>query len=75
MKQLKYFLLGALSIIIVLPCINKFLEVFDLWIETLKINSSKKILNYQKDTIILKEFISPQNEYYEDEIYNDIDEE
>lgn len=75
MKQLKYFLLGALSIIVVLPCINKILEVFDLWIETLKINPSKKLLNYQKDTIILNEFINPQSEYYEDEVYNFEDEE
>lgn len=74
MKQLKYFLMGVLSIIVVLPIINKLLEVVDLWIETFKIKPSKKILNYEKDMIVLKEFIAPSNEYYVEEVFNDIDE-
>lgn len=66
MKNFKYFLLGVGSIIIVLPIINKFLELIDVWIEALKIKPADKILEHQKKVVVLSEFINPQ-EYYDDD--------
>lgn len=76
MKQLKYFILGALTILLAIPVINKLLEVIYLWIDVLKINPSKKILNYEKDTQLLKEFLKPTPPLYDmcDDDYEDFEE-
>lgn len=59
MKQLKYFLLGATSVMFLLPILHAFLEVILLWIETFESKPKEKILNHQKNVIILEDFISP----------------
>ena len=76
MKQLKYFLFGIMSVLFVLPIINRLLEVIELWIETFKISPSKKIMNAQKDVTILSEFLSEpkvETEYDIEYLYDDED--
>ena len=62
MKQLKYFILGAISILWFIPIVEKLLEVVSLWIDTLAIKPSKKLLNYKKDITILQDFIKQPEE-------------
>lgn len=69
MKNIKYFALGILSITFLIPVIDKFLELSELWIETLKIKPSIKILNYQKDSQVIKEFIKPIESIYDEDEY------
>jgi hypothetical protein len=68
MKQLKYYIYGMISVIFILPILNQLLEVITLWIEAWKINPNTRILKYQKDTTILREFIQPQEEMAEYEV-------
>lgn len=75
MKNFKYFLFGSAIALVFISIIEKFMELIMLWIEVLKIRPSKKLLNYQKDVMILKEFLKPTpyvdledfEEDYEDE--------
>lgn len=76
MKQLKYFIGGILTILLFLPISNKFLELVELWIETLKIKPSLRLLNFQKDTTLLREFLEQppeENIVYEYEFYDEED--
>lgn len=76
MKQLKYYLAGIISVLFVLPILNKFMDVILLKIETLLIKPSMKILNYHKDTTILREFTKqaePTQDYEVEYIYIDDD--
>lgn len=76
MKNLKYYIGGVISILFILPLLNKLLEVVGLWIETLAIKPSMKILNYHKDTTILREFTKqaePTPDYKVEYIYIDDD--
>lgn len=78
MKQLKYFILGMISIMWIVPITEKILEVIFLWIETLKIKPTKKIMQSQKDTMILREFLSVpkvETDYDVEYVYGDEDEE
>lgn len=58
MKQFKYFIFGMISILWIVPICEKVLEVIFLWIETLKIRPTKKILESSKNNIILSEFLN-----------------
>ena len=78
MKNLKYYVLGAATILFAVPICNQIMELIYLWIETLKTYPSKKILNYEKDTTVLREFIKPveptldyEVEYYGDDDYDE----
>ena len=62
MKNLKYYIAGIISVLIIVPVIDQLLEVIFLWIETLKIKPTKKILNGSKDMIILQDFIKQPEE-------------
>jgi len=74
MKQLKYFIAGIATILFFIPILDKFLEVVLLWIETLKINSTKKILESQKNTLLLREFLfTPSQDLEYEEEYDDED--
>jgi hypothetical protein len=74
MKSLRYFLGGVISVLFLLPILNKLSDVIFLWIETLKIRPAKKILNYQKDITVINEFIKQPEESYDYEIeYSDDD--
>ena len=75
MKNLKYYVLGAVTILFAVPICNQLMELISLWIETLKTHPSKKILNYEKDFTVLREFIKPveQTFDYEVEYYGDDD--
>lgn len=76
MKQLKYYLAGIISVLFVLPILNKFMDVILLKIETLLIKPNMKILNYNKDTTILREFTKqaePTQNYEVEYIYIDDD--
>ena len=76
MKQLKYYISGIISVLVILPVIEKILEVIFLWIETLKIKPSKKIMESQKDTMMLREFLSEpkvDTDYDVEYIYGDED--
>jgi len=78
MKQLKYFVLGAISIMYFVPIIEKILEVIFLWVETLKIKPTKKIMESQKDTMILRDFLNVpkvDTDYEVEYMYDDGDEE
>ena len=65
MKQLKYFVLGALAILLI-PIFDKFSEVIFLWFETLKIKPTEKILNHKKNVLVLNEFLKPTHPVYDD---------
>ena len=54
MKNLRYFLGGILSVLFILPLLNKLLELCVLFIEALKIKPSLKILNHQKRYCCIK---------------------
>jgi len=71
MKNLKYFLFGSAIALVFISIIENFMELITLWIEVLKIRPSKKLLNYQKDTQIIKEFLKPVCPVSED--YVDLD--
>ena len=76
MKQLKYFMLGVISIIWIVPIAEKLTEVVYLWIETLKITPTKKILESSKNNIILSEFLSKpkvETDYEVEYLYGDED--
>lgn len=62
MKQLKYFVGGIMFFIFVIPISNKILELLELWIDAFKIAPNKRILNYQKDSTILQEFLKEPEE-------------
>lgn len=65
MKQLKYFVLGALAILSI-PIFDKFSEVIFLWFEALKIKPTEKILNHKKNVLVLNEFLKPAPPVYDD---------
>lgn len=78
MKNLKYYIGGMLSVLFILPILNKLLEAMLLWIETLKIKPSMKIMNFQKDTTILQDFIKQPmavDDYDEEYMYYEDDDE
>lgn len=77
MKNLRYFLFGSAIALLFVSVIDKFVELIILWIEVLKIKPSLKILNYQKDIQVIKEFIKQPDEvgdYDVEYIYEDEDE-
>ena len=78
MKNLKYFIGGVISVLFILPLLNKLLEVVELWIESLKIKPQMKILNGNKDSVIMREFLKPSPPLYEeiceDDDFEDFDE-
>jgi hypothetical protein len=75
MKNFKYFIGGILSVIVILPIINKLLELVDIWIEALKIKPANKILEHEKKVAVLSDFINPQEQYeFEYENFEDLDE-
>lgn len=71
MKNLKYILLGSALAMTFISVIEKLIELIMLWIEVLKIKPSLKILNYQKDSAILKEFLKPAPSIYDDDDFDD----
>lgn len=73
MKNLKYFLFGTAVAITFISVIENFIELILLWIEVFKIRPSLKLLNYQKDTAVLKEFLKPTQPIYDDD-YDDFEE-
>jgi hypothetical protein len=75
MKNLKYFIFGSAFAIAFISVFEKFIELIMLWVEVLKIKPSVKLLNYQKDTVVLKEFLKPTSTIYNDEDndYEDFD--
>lgn len=72
MKILKYFLFGSAVALLFVSVIDKLVELIMLWIEVLKIKPSLKILNFQKDSAMIKEFLKPTPSLYE-EYYGDED--
>lgn len=70
MKQLKYYILGIVSFVFVLPLLNKLLELAELWLESLKVKPQKRILEGNKDTAIIREFLKPTQPVYD---YDDED--
>lgn len=73
MKKFIYVLLGITTGVVIKPIIDKFINAILVWIETLAIKPTKKILNFHKDTTIIREFINDPVEqcdydmyYYED---------
>ena len=62
MKNIKYIILGSAITIALFSLIENFVELIMLWIEVWKIKPSLKILNYQKDIQVIKEFIKQPEE-------------
>ena len=73
MKNLKYIILGCAIAVAFISVIEKFIELIMLWIEVFKIKPSLKILNYQKDNTMLKEFLKPVSPVYTEEDFEDFD--
>jgi hypothetical protein len=48
--------------------IDKSLELFDVWIESLKIKPTRKILEHKKDTALMSEFINNKSNNDEDDV-------
>lgn len=71
MKNLKYIILGSAITIALFSVIEKLVQLILLWIDVAKISPSKKLLNYQKDTQIIKEFLKPICPVHDD--YVDLD--
>lgn len=63
MKKFKYALVGVLSVLAFLPILKNIWEIVDLWMETLKLKSSRKFLEYQKDVVMMSEFIDPSSQH------------
>jgi hypothetical protein len=68
MKNLKYYIGGIATIIFMVPVINKFTELVEVWIESLKATPSKRILEHEKDTALLREFLNEPEEMYDYEV-------
>lgn len=66
MKKFKYALVGVLSVLAFLPILKNIWEIVDLWMETLKLKSSRKFLEYQKDVVMMSEFIDPSSQHQND---------
>ena len=77
MKKLKYFVIGATSIIIILPTLERLLELIELWIDVLKTKPEEKLLNNKINMQTKKEFLKPTPPVYDDydDDYEDFDEE
>lgn len=63
MKKFKYALVGVLSVLAFLPILKNIWEIVDLWMDTLKLKSSRKFLEYQKDVVMMSEFIDPSSQH------------
>lgn len=83
MKEFLFFILGVVSVLFLLPICSRLLELATLWIEALKVYPSKRILKYQADATVLREFTKPsvptpdyEVEYYDgyDDDFEDFDE-
>jgi hypothetical protein len=59
MKNSKYIISGIVVGLLIVPLVDKIFEIVLTWLELLKIYPNKKLLNYQKDTAVLREFIKP----------------
>lgn len=66
MKQLKIFIFGMLSILLIIPVIDRLLELISLWIDALKVAPKMKILNGNKDAVIIREFLKSSPPIYDD---------
>lgn len=66
MKKFKYALVGVLSVLAFLPILKNIWEIVDLWMDTLKLKSSRKFLEYQKDVVMMSEFIDPSSQHQND---------
>jgi hypothetical protein len=78
MKEFVFFILGVVSILFLLPVCNQLLELVSLWIEAFKIRPSRKILKYQAETTVLREFTKPAEptpDYEIEYVYGDDDKE
>lgn len=69
MKRILYILLGITTGVLLKPIFDRFTNVTLIWLETLAIKPSKKLLHYFKDTTLLREFISEPQEQYDCKIY------
>jgi hypothetical protein len=77
-KEFIFFILGIVSVLFLLPLCDQLLELITLWIEALKIRPSKKILKFQADATVLREFTKPAEpttDYDVEYIYGDDDDE
>jgi hypothetical protein len=72
MKEIKSFLLGMATVLLIIPVIDKLLELIFQWIEALKITPIKIVAKGNKDLVILKDFLKPTNVY---DGYDDFDDE
>jgi len=62
-----FFFLGFTSAIVFTPILSKIEEIILLWFEAKKINSAKRIIDYEKEVVMLKDFInSPVNQLNND---------
>jgi len=75
MKQLKYFIFGMLSILLFIPVIDRLLELISLWIDAAKVTPKLKVLNGKKDEVLIRKFLEPVCDVYDDEDdYDDYEE-
>lgn len=73
---MKKFIAGMFTVLLVIPTANKLLELTEVWIEACKIKPTKKILESQKDTLLLREFLyqpPEENIEYDYEFYEEED--
>lgn len=59
MKNLKCFILGAVSIILLLPILESITDIACGWLETLKAINTKKVLRLNKEIEDLQEELEP----------------
>lgn len=67
MKKLGCFIAGIITILFALPLLEKILDVLDIWLEAAKIKPNTRILEHQKNTMFLREFLSESEPIDEDE--------
>jgi hypothetical protein len=66
MKNLKYTLLGFTIGLLIFSLVEKLFEVIILWLESLKIPLTKKILKGNVEMQPMKEFLKPVNPVYDE---------
>ena len=59
MKNLKYYIFGMTTILLIIPVLDKVCELVELWIESLKVKPQKRILEGNKNTALIREFLMP----------------
>jgi hypothetical protein len=75
MKEILFYVGGMITVWFLAPIFHKFQEVIILWLESRKANSQKKILDANKEMVMMQEFIkSPEEQYYYEVEYIDGDE-